>query len=41
MLAHFHTFCLLVVAHPTCVFFSLANDMHIVDPTLGMVLVFM
>jgi hypothetical protein len=38
-LAHFHTFRPTVVAHPTCVFFSLVDDTHIVGPTLDMVLV--
>ncbi len=34
-------FCLIVVAHPTCVFPSLVNDMHIVRFALDAVFVFL
>jgi hypothetical protein len=33
-LVHFHALHPTAVTHPTCVFPSLANDMHLIDPTL-------
>ncbi len=35
-LTHFHVLCLIVIAHPTCVFLG----MHIVGPALDVVLFF-
>jgi hypothetical protein len=40
-LAHICTFHPTATAHPICVFPSLENDMHIVGPTLDVLLVFL
>ncbi len=41
VLVYFHTFCLIAIVHPTCVFSSLANDMHIMNLALNVLLVFL
>jgi hypothetical protein len=41
VLAHLRALHPTTTTHPTCVFPLLANDMHIVGPTLDVVLVFL
>ncbi len=38
VLVHLYVLCPVAVAHPICVFLSLANDTHIIGPTLNVVL---
>jgi hypothetical protein len=40
ILAHLHVICPTIVAHPTCVFLSLADDTHIVGSALNEVFIF-
>ncbi len=40
-LVHLHVLCFIVTTHPTCVSPLLANDMHIISPTLDVLPIFL